>query len=64
MEEKKKKEEKNLTREAWKEIYVEKMVVMNNRKSVTVIPLSLDHFFLTGCNKYYTSKYLFYSSCR
>lgn len=62
--EKKKRKRKKLTREAWKEIYVEKMVVMNNRKSVTVIPLSVDNFFLTACNKYYTSKYLFYSSCR
>ena len=49
---KKKRKRKKLTREAWKEINVEKMVVMENRKSVTVIPLSVDNFFQTGCDKY------------
>lgn len=43
---------KKLTTEAWKEISVEKMVVMENRKSVTVIPLSVDNFFQTDCAKY------------
>lgn len=28
------------------------MVVMENRKSVTVIPLSVDNFFQTDCAKY------------
>lgn len=43
------------------------MVVMENRKSVTVIPLSVDNFFQTDCDiwsqRKYTSKYMFYSSC-
>lgn len=59
MEKKQKRERKTLTREAHKEIHVEKMVVMKNRKSVAVISLSVDNLFLIGCNKYYTSKYLF-----
>lgn len=32
--------------------HVEKMVVMKNRSSVTVICLSIDNFFQTGCDKY------------
>lgn len=28
------------------------MVVMENRKSVTVVPLSLDNFFQTDCDKH------------
>lgn len=64
VEEKQKRKRKKLTREAWKEIYIEKMVVMKNRKSVTGTSLSVDNLFLTRCNKYYTSNYLFYSSCR
>lgn len=50
-EEGKKGKRKKLTVEAWKEIHVEKMVVMENRKSVTAIPLSVDNFFQTGCDK-------------
>lgn len=51
-EEKKKRNRKKLTIEAWKEIHVKNMAVMENRRSITVIPLSLDNVFQTGCDKY------------
>jgi len=47
-----KKKRKKLTTKAWKEIHVEKMVVTEHKRSVIVIPLSVDNFFQTGCDKY------------
>lgn len=46
-----KKGEEKLTTEEWKIIHIEKVVLMKNRNSVTVMPLSVDKFFQTGCNK-------------
>lgn len=46
--------------------HVEEMVVMKNRSSVTVISLSIDNFFQTGCDKYLwllQPKVIYFSVC-